>query len=355
MRKHAGGLICLALSEDKVQNLGLKMMTPDNRSPRETAFTVSIEARVGVSTGISAADRAHTVRVAARKGAVAEEVCSPGHIFPLRARKGGVLVRSGHTEGSVDLASLAGLEPAAVICEIMNDDGTMARMPELEIFAKAHGLHILSIADLIEWRLQRESLVEKTFDGKITTGLLGHELECQGLAYRSSVERTEYLALVVGEVAGPEPVLVRVQTACLPGDVFASRACDCGAQLARALELIEAEGRGVLLYVYPAGRASMLADIDAHVAYRPAGASGPGSAEKLREFGLGAQVLAGLGVEKIRLLTNNPKKIVGITGYGIDVVERVPIETAPTRQNVTFLSQRARAGELIGDVKRELK
>ena len=348
MRKHAGGLICLALSEEKVERLGLDMMTRDNRSPRSTAFTVSIEARQGVSTGISAADRAHTIRVAARKDARQGDVVSPGHVFPLRARRGGVLVRSGHTEGSIDLAVLAGLEPAAAICEIMNDDGSMARMPELEKFAALHGLHILSIADLIEYRLQRECLVERTFDGRLNLAMLGGpDLECRGVAFRSGVERTEYLGLVLGDVDGGDAPLVRVQTACIPGDVFGSRACDCGPQLRRALEIIAAEGRGVLLYVFPAGRASMLADIERHVAHRTP-ATGV-SAEQLRDFGLGAQALRQLGLDRIRLLTNNPKKIVGLSGFGIEVQDRVPLAIAPTKHNVTFLSERARAGEQVAE------
>ncbi len=349
MRKHAGGLICLALSEEKVERLGLDMMTSDNRSPRSTAFTVSIEARQGVSTGISAADRAHTIRVAARKDARLGDVVSPGHVFPLRARRGGVLVRSGHTEGSIDLATLSGLEPAAVICEIMNDDGSMARMPELEKFAAEHGLHILSIADLIEYRMQRESLVDRTFDGKVSLAMLGGpDLECRGVAFRSTVERTEYLGLVLGDITAPgDAPLVRVQSACIPGDVFGSRACDCGPQLRRAIDIIAAEGRGVLLYVFPAGRVSMLADIERHVAHR-APATGV-SAEQLRDFGLGAQALRQLGLDRIRLLTNNPKKIVGLSGFGIEVEGRVPLAIAPTKHNVTFLSERARAGEQVAE------
>jgi 3,4-dihydroxy 2-butanone 4-phosphate synthase/GTP cyclohydrolase II len=352
MRKHAGGLICLAMTEERCDRLGLKPMAHDNRSPRSTAFTVSIEARSGVTTGISAADRAHTVRVAVASDAQAEDIITPGHIFPLRARRGGVLVRSGHTEGSVDLARLAGLEPAGVICEIMNEDGSMARMPDLERFAQAHGLRILAIADLIEYRLEQESLVERAIDTVLVPGIaqLPEGTEFRATAYRTVVEQTEYLALSMGDLSAPEPALVRVQTTCIPGDVFGSRACDCGAQMREALRMIAREGRGVLLYVYPTGRHSMLLDIDEHVQHQNMSPSGRRTT--LRDFGLGAQVLTDLGLSRIRLMTNNPRKIVGVQGFGLTVVERVPIEIPPTKQNITYLrDKRNREGHLLVDEK----
>ena len=355
MRKHAGGLICLAMTEERCDVLGLKPMAHDNRSPRSTAFTVSIEARSGVTTGISAADRAHTVKVAVSREARPEDLVTPGHIFPLRARRGGVLVRSGHTEGSVDLARLAGLEPAGVICEIMNEDGSMARMPDLERFAQAHGLRILTIADLIEYRLEQESLVERAMDTVIVPGIaqLPEGTEFRATAYRTVVEQTEYLALSMGDLSLPEPALVRVQTTCIPGDVFGSRACDCGAQMREALRMIAREGRGVLLYVYPTGRHSMLLDIDEHVLHRDVSANGQSARRTtLRDFGLGAQVLTDLGLKRIRLMTNNPRKIVGVQGFGLTVVERVPIEIPPTKQNITYLrDKRDRQGHLLADEK----
>jgi 3,4-dihydroxy 2-butanone 4-phosphate synthase/GTP cyclohydrolase II len=353
MRKQAGGLICLALTEERCDQLALKLMTSDNRSPRSTAFTVSIEAREGVTTGISAADRAHTVRVAVSPGARPEHLITPGHIFPLRARRGGVLVRSGHTEGSVDLARLAGFEPAAVICEIMNEDGSMARMPDLEQFAARHGLRILTIADLIEYRLEQESLVERAHDAQLLPDLpdLPAGLEFSAAAFRAAVEQTEYLALWLGDLGAPEPPLVRVQSSCVPGDVFGSRACDCAAQMRQALRMIAREGRGVLLYVFPAGRTSMLNDFAEHVLHRSAEPGGaPKSRMALRDFGLGAQVLSQLGLRNIRLMTNNPKKIVGLQGFGLTVVERVPIEVPTTRENITYLrDKRNREGHLLVD------
>jgi 3,4-dihydroxy 2-butanone 4-phosphate synthase/GTP cyclohydrolase II len=350
MRKHAGGLICLAMTEERCDRLNLHPMAPDNRSPRGTAFTVSIEARHGVTTGISAADRAHTVKVAVAREARPEDLITPGHIFPLRARAGGVLVRSGHTEGSVDLARLAGLEPAGVICEIMNDDGSMARMPDLERFARTHDLRILAIADLIEFRLERESLVERVREARLQPELHGlpEGASFAATAYRTRTERTEYLALSMGDLARPEPILVRVQTACVPGDVFGSRACDCGAQMHQALRQIADEGRGVFLYVYAAGRHSLIDDLDQHVLHEPGAVPGRMA---LRDFGLGAQVLHDLGVRNIRLLTNNPKKIVGLQGFGLTVVERVPLEIAPTQQNIAYLRDKRNQGHLLRDEK----
>ena len=350
MAKHGRGLICLTLTEEKADQLELPLQaTRRGGPPLGTAFTVSIEARAGVSTGISAKDRAHTILTAVRPEARPDDLITPGHIFPLRAKNGGVLVRTGQTEGSVDLAKLAGLAPAGVICEIMNDDGSMARMPDLERFAAEHGLMILSIADLIEYRLQKESLVERAVEAPLSPTFLSGASEFRAHVYRTPVERTEYLALTLGAVGDAAAVLVRVQSACIPGDVFGSAACDCGAQLRAALQRIEEEGRGVLLYVLPGGRLSLVADVESHVLHQ-GGRPSSGHSNKLRDFGLGAQVLAALGVRRIRLMTNNPRKIVGLEGYGITVEDRVPIEIAPTPKNITYLrNKRDREGHLLVD------
>jgi 3,4-dihydroxy 2-butanone 4-phosphate synthase/GTP cyclohydrolase II len=273
-------------------------------------------------------------------------------VFPLRAKPGGVLVRTGQTEGSVDLAQLAGLTPAGVICEIMNDDGSMARMPDLETFAATHNLMILSIADLIEYRLRQETLVEKVVSAPLSPTLLGATRAFEAHVFSTRVERTEYLALTLGDLAAPGDPLVRVQTACLPGDVFGSDACDCGAQLRAAIRTIEAEGRGVVLYVFPGGRQSLAADVKAHVLHQKDGGSLAQREHKLRDFGLGAQVLASLGVRTLRLMTNNPRKIVGLEGYGLRVVGRVPLEIAPNPHNITWLrDKRDREGHLLADEK----
>ena len=367
MAKWGRGLICLTLTEDKADALDLPLQVRGRGGPPlGTAFTVSIEARRGVTTGISAADRSHTIRTAVAPEARADDLITPGHVFPLRAKPGGVLVRTGQTEGSVDLARLAGLDASGVICEIMNDDGSMARMPDLERFAEQHQLLILSIADLIQYRLREESLVVRAVDTVMSptagfaaasgVGGAGIGREFKATVFSSSVEPTEYLALTLGDVSGDD-VLVRVQTACIPGDVFGSAACDCGAQLRAALLRIEAEGRGVLLYVYPTARRSLVTDFERHVLHRDGALTTARSLRsaatvtregKLREFGLGAQVLAQLGVHRIRLMTNNPRKIVGLDGYGITVGERVPLEMPPTRQNVGYLrDKRDREGHLL--------
>jgi 3,4-dihydroxy 2-butanone 4-phosphate synthase / GTP cyclohydrolase II len=356
MAKYGRGLICLTLTEEKADTLELPLQsarqgtTKHGGSPFGTAFTVSIEARHGVTTGISARDRATTIMTAVKPDARPEELITPGHVFPLRAKRGGVLVRTGQTEGSVDLARLAGLDASGVICEIMNDDGSMARMPDLEKFAALHGLRILSIADLIEYRLQQESLVERVATATLTPTLPGVSAEFQAYVYATAVEKTEYLAMVLGEVRAGEPVLVRVQTACFPGDAFGSAACDCGAQLRAALAAIERAGRGVLLYVFPSGRQSLVSDVKAHVLHEET-ARVAGREHKLRDFGLGAQVLADLGVRELRLLTNNPKKIVGLEGYGLSVVERVPIEIPATRHNISLLRDKhEREGHLFSPI-----
>jgi 3,4-dihydroxy 2-butanone 4-phosphate synthase / GTP cyclohydrolase II len=325
MARHGRGLICLTLTEDQIQRLRLPMMVQENRAPMGTAFTVSIEARHGVSTGISAADRALTIKTAVSPNAKPDDVISPGHVFPLRARPGGVLVRTGQTEGSVDLARLAGLEPAGVICEIMRDDGEMARMPDLELFAKTHGLTIVSIAELIDYRLQHESLVTRNHTATLRPELLGVKGDFVAHTYGCSVEDVEYLALVRGDVAAAgargDAVLVRVQTMCPVGDVFGAVGYQGAAQLREAARAIEDVGLGVLLYVYPRGRTSLASALAARTGSLPD--APPGQA--LRDFGLGAQVLSDLGLRKIRLLTHNPKKIAGISGYGIEVVEQVAL------------------------------
>jgi 3,4-dihydroxy 2-butanone 4-phosphate synthase / GTP cyclohydrolase II len=358
MARWGRGLICLTLTEEKADSLELPLQSAQKGkhggSPFGTAFTVSIEARRGVTTGISAKDRATTILTAASADARPEDLITPGHVFPLRAKRGGVLVRTGQTEGSVDLARLAGLSPSGVICEIMNDDGSMARMPDLEVFAAQHGLSILSIADLIDYRLQRESLVERRAESPLTPSLPGVTADFRAMVYGTAVEKTEYLALTLGDLSTGEPVLVRVQTACFPGDVFGSASCDCGAQLRAALQAIERAGRGVFLYVYASGRQSLLGDVRAHVLHEEGATRVEGGEHKLRDFGLGAQVLAELGVRSIRLLTNNPKKIVGLEGYDLTVVERVPLEVGETKHNVSFLrDKRDREGHLLSGGKKE--
>jgi len=336
MARHGRGLICLSLTEERVAHLGLPMMAADNRSPRSTAFTVSVDARVGMTTGISARERAETVRVAVAPETRAEDLVTPGHIFPLRARRGGVLVRSGHTEGSVDLARLAGREPAAVICEIMRDDGEMARMPDLIAFAKAHDLPLLKIADLIEYRLTQEILVRRVSTATVRPGLPGVTRDFRASIYATDVEETEYLAFVLGEPRPDQPTLVRVQTASVLRDVFLMGGDPTSsAAVGVALRMIEEAGRGVLLYVFPRGRASMREDFEAQLAHgQGGGGSGPvppastAPVNRLRDFGLGAQVLADLGCGKIRLMTNNPRVVVGASGYGLDIVECVPMRAA---------------------------
>jgi 3,4-dihydroxy 2-butanone 4-phosphate synthase/GTP cyclohydrolase II len=353
MARWGRGLICLTLTEERIRQLGLPMMVVENRSSMGTAFTVSIEARHGVTTGISALDRAVTIRAAVARDARPEDLVSPGHVFPLKAKRGGVLVRTGQTEGSVDLARLAGLEPAGVICEIMNDDGSMARMPDLERFAEQHGLMILTIADLIDYRLRHEQLVARAHTAKLRPALLEpQQVEFDAHVYGSEVEDTEYLALVMGDVAASaeqgEAVLVRVQSMCPVGDVFASRACDCEWQLREALRAIAEEKLGVFLYVMPRARTSLVTAFAEHVLHEGEAAEPPSATPRaLRDFGLGAQVLRDLGLKKIRLLSNNPKKIAGLGGFGIDVVERVPIQAERTAENASWLKGREREGYLL--------
>ena len=325
MATHGRGLICVALSEEQVERLKLPMMQSPGRlgPPLGTAFTVSIEARHGVTTGISAADRAHTVRVAANPEARPDEIVTPGHVFPLRARRGGVLVRTGQTEGSVDLARLADLTPAGVICEIMNADGTMARMPDLEAFASKHGLRILTIADLIQYRLFTERLVRRVSEGTVVLDQTG--TEWRAIVYETSnIEERQFLALVKGDLAGSGAPLCRVHAGSAVADVFASTPRDGGRHLHEAIAQIEAEGRGALVYIAPRG--DVKRELDAWTSMKR---SPPPTVadEPLREFGLGAQVLADLGLQKIRLLTNNPRKIAGLHGFGLEVLARVPMHS----------------------------
>jgi 3,4-dihydroxy 2-butanone 4-phosphate synthase/GTP cyclohydrolase II len=326
MARHGRGLICLSLTEERVATLGLAMMTSaaDNRSPRHTAFTVSIDARRGTTTGISARERSETIRVAVARDATADDIVTPGHVFPLRARRGGVLVRSGHTEGSVDLARLAGREPAAVICEIMREDGEMARMPDLEAFATAHGLTVVKIADLIEYRLSQEVLVRRAAESVVQPRAGGVRAEFRAYVYTTDVEDTEYLAFVLGDIRPDEPVLVRVQTANVMRDVFAAAPGADEPSAGVPLRLIEEAGKGVFLYVFPRARASLVGEL-AGGAPTTLTAMPAASEPRLRAFGLGAQVLAHLGVGRIRLLTNNPRPIVGVAGYGLQIVECLPI------------------------------
>lgn len=314
MAKYGRGLICLSLTEDRVRQLGLPMMVDENTSHRTTAFTVSIEARTGVSTGISAADRAHTIQVAVARDAKPHDIVSPGHVFPLRSVKGGVLKRAGHTEGSIDLARLAGSSPAAVICEVMNDDGTMARRPDLEVFANEHGLHLCTIADLIQYRLRRERLVRCKLSGEVK---LASGKTWKAYAYGAESEARDFLALVLGEVDS-SPTLLRVHTGSMLGDIFGVHA---GSRVlaSEAIARIEQEGRGVLLFL-PA-RTSVQNDLAFHLGQETLPPMDAG--DVLREFGLGAQVLVDLGLGKVRLLTNRPRKIAGLEGYGLEVVEQL--------------------------------
>jgi 3,4-dihydroxy 2-butanone 4-phosphate synthase/GTP cyclohydrolase II len=352
MATHGRGLICLTLSGDIVDQLQLPMMVNDNQSPYGTGFTISIEARTGVSTGISAADRARTVQAAVDPDATPHDIISPGHIFPLRAKDGGVLVRTGQTEGSIDLARLAGMRTAGVICEIMKDDGTMARMPDLELFSQKHDVKIATIADLVAYRLRQDVLVHRAAEARIPTE---HANEFVAIVYKNEVDNMEHMALVKGEIDPEKPVLVRVHSECLTGDVFGSSRCDCGGQLHAAMRMIEQEGSGVVLYMRQEGRGIGL--VNKIRAYKLQDEEGFDTVEAnlklgfkadLRDYGIGAQILRDLGVSKMKMLTNNPKKIVGLEGYGIEVVDRVPIEMEAGEENKGYLlCKRDRMGHLI--------
>jgi 3,4-dihydroxy 2-butanone 4-phosphate synthase/GTP cyclohydrolase II len=340
MATHARGLICLCLTPERCDELGLEQMARENETPLGTAFTVSVEAREGVTTGISAPDRSHTIQVAIDPSKSSHDLVRPGHVFPLRARAGGVLERSGQTEAAVDLSRLAGLNPAGVVCEIMNEDGTMARVPDLSAFCEQHGIKLLTIADLIEYRRATEKLVERVAEVRLPTAYG----EFTAVAFRETLTGKPHVALVKGEVDGSEAVLVRVHSECLTGDVFHSLRCDCGEQLELALRRIDDEGRGVLLYMSQEGRGiGLLSKLQAYELQE----SGLDTVEAnlelgypadAREWGIGNQILADLGLTTIRILTNNPKKLTGLEGYGLTVTEQVPIEVEPNPENERYLA-----------------
>ena len=351
MATHGRGLICLCLTEERCDELGLRQMTDQNEAPHETAFTVSIEAREGISTGISAADRARTIQVAVDPTSKPHDLVHPGHVFPLRARAGGVLKRAGQTEAAVDLARLAGLTAAGVVCEVMNDDGTMARVPDLIEFCRRHALTLVTVADLIEYRRRTEKLVERVVSVRLPTDYG----DFQAVAYRETLTGKQHVALVKGDVEGQEDVLVRVHSECLTGDVFHSRRCDCGEQLGLALQRVEQEGRGVILYLAQEGRGIGLlnklrayelqeqgldtVEANLHLGFKA----------DSREWGIGNQILADLGLTTIRILTNNPKKLTGIDGFGLTVVEQLPIEVEPNEDNRGYLeTKREKLGHTIG-------
>lgn len=350
MAKYGRGLICMPMTAKRLDELDIPLMVNRNDSPFATAFTVSVEAKRGVTTGISAYDRAATVKALIDPGTKADDIARPGHMFPIRAREGGVLVRAGHTEAIVDIARMAGLYPAGVICEIMNEDGTMARLPQLEKMAAEHGLNIVSIADLIAHRRRTEKLVQRVAEAKLPTRY-GNFV---AIAYKSIVDPDEHVVLVTGDLSANEPALVRVHSECTTGDVFHSLRCDCGDQIETAMQAIAEEGRGVLLYMRQEGRgigfhnklkAYALQDngmdtVEANEAL--------GFAPDLRDYGIGAQILADLGLHKIKLLTNNPKKVVGLEGYGLQVVETVPIICSPNPHNLSYLQTKAeKLGHMI--------
>lgn len=350
MAKHARGLICVAIVGERLDELNIPMMVQDNTSAFGSPFTISVEAKHKVTTGISAHDRAATVKALIDPTTKPEDLSRPGHMFPLRAREGGVLVRAGHTEAIVDLAKAAGLYPAGVICEIMNDNGTMARLSELELLAAEHGIKIVSVAQIIAYRRRHEKLIQRVAEASLPT----RYGEFVAVAYKSTIDPDEHVALIKGELDGDQPVLVRVHSECLTGDVFHSLRCDCGEQIALAMQAIASEGRGVLLYMRQEGRGIGLHNKILAYALQDQGLDTVeanemlGFASDLRDYGIGAQILADLGVRNLRLLTNNPRKVIGLEGYGLRVVETVPIVAKPTPQSVRYLeTKRKKMGHLL--------
>ena len=353
MAKHGRGLICLTLVPERVEYLNLPMMADVNTSSFGTAFTVSIEAKKGVTTGISAHDRAITIKTAIDPKTKPEDLARPGHVFPLKAKPGGVLQRAGQTEGSVDLARLAGLYPAGVICEVMSDDGTMARVPELIQFSKKHGIKLVTVKDLINYRMRTERFVTKAANVSLPT----EYGDFRAIAYNNMVDQNTHLALVKGDIKPGDKVLVRVHSECLTGDVFGSRRCDCGWQLHAAMKMIEKEGKGIILYMRQEGRGRGLASklqayelqekwldtVEANLKL--------GFKADLRDYGIGAQILVDLGVRDMRLITNNPKKIIGLEGYGLRMVERVPIQMKPHEKNVLYLqTKKKKLGHMLDNL-----
>ncbi len=351
MAKYGRGLICLSMTGEKIDSLDLPPMVKNNTSAFQTGFTVSIEARCGVTTGISAADRATTVQTAIASDAKPSDLVRPGHIFPLRAKEGGVIVRAGQTEGSVDLARLAGLRWTGVICEIMDEDGTMARMPALEKFSQTHGIGICTIADLIEYRMRTEAFVHRAAETMIPTAATG---EFKAVVYENDVDNLLHIAMVKGEIDSAQPVLVRVHSECLTGDIFGSMRCDCGEQLHQALTMINEAGTGVLLYIRQEGRGIGLVNKIRAYALQDQGLDTVEANEKLgfkpdmRNYGIGAQILVDLGVRKMKLMTNNPKKMIGLEGYGLTIVDQVQVETSPNQYNKCYLEcKKLKMGHLL--------
>ena len=351
MAKYGRGLICLSMTGEKIDSLNLPLMVEHNTSAFQTGFTVSIEARCGVTTGISAADRATTILTAVADDAEPTDLVRPGHVFPLRGRNGGVMVRAGQTEGSIDLARLAGLKPAGVICEVMDEDGTMARMPALEKFSEKHGIGICTIADLIEYRMRTESFVRRSAETIIPTSIAG---EFKAIVFENDVDDLLHIAMVKGNIDSEKPILVRVHSECLTGDIFGSLRCDCGEQLQTAMEMIDQEGAGVLLYIRQEGRGIGLVNKIKAYALQDQGLDTVEANERLgfqpdlRNYGIGAQILVNLGVRKMRLLTNNPKKMVGLEGYGLKIVEQLEIETEPNEYNRRYLKcKQLKMGHLL--------